>query len=51
MNLYFEIKQKFEDLPVVVYKSEGVDAVDRIKAAIADALTEVVQDDSTVNIE
>lgn len=48
MNLYFEIKEKFEDLPVIVYKAEDFGAVDRIKGAIAEALTEVDQDSTTV---
>ncbi len=40
MNLYFEIKQKYRDLPVIVYKADGFDAMDRIKAAISDTLAE-----------
>lgn len=38
MKLYFEVKQKYTDFPVIVFKTKGFDAMDRIKAAIADAL-------------
>ena len=40
MKLYFEIKQKHTYLPVIVYKAAGFDAMDRIKAAIANVLCE-----------
>ena len=40
MKLYFEIKRKHTDLPVIIYKAGGLDAMDRIKAAIADFLSE-----------
>jgi DNA-binding response OmpR family regulator len=40
MNLYFNIKQKYADLAVIIYKTDGFDAIDRIKAAIADVLSE-----------
>jgi len=38
MKLYFEIKQKYADLPVIVYKAVGFNAMDRIKEAVAGAL-------------
>ena len=40
MKLYFEIKKTHTDLPVIVYKVAGFDAMDRIKGAVADALVE-----------
>jgi DNA-binding NtrC family response regulator len=40
MKLYFKIKQKYADLPVIVYRTGGFDAMDRIKAAIDEILSE-----------
>jgi DNA-binding NtrC family response regulator len=40
MNLYFDIKEKYADLPVIIYEAAGFDAIDRIKAAINDVLSE-----------
>jgi DNA-binding NtrC family response regulator len=40
MNLYFDIKEKYADLPVIVYKTDSFDVMDRIKAAIDDVLGE-----------
>ena len=38
MKLYFDIRQKYADLPAIIYKAVGDDAMDRIKGAVADAL-------------
>ena len=40
MKLCFEIKEKYMDLPVIIYQTGDFDAMDRIKAAIADVLSE-----------
>jgi DNA-binding response OmpR family regulator len=40
MKLYFDIKEKYADLPVIVYETAGFDTMDRIKAAIDDVLAE-----------
>ena len=37
MKLYFDIKEKYADLPVIIYKVGGFDAMDRIKEAVTDA--------------
>jgi two-component system alkaline phosphatase synthesis response regulator PhoP len=38
LNLYFDIKQEYPYLPVVVYTATGQDTVDRINAAITEHL-------------
>jgi DNA-binding NtrC family response regulator len=40
MELYFEIKQKHADIPVIVDKAKGFDVADRIKAAIVGTFSE-----------
>jgi DNA-binding response OmpR family regulator len=37
-KLYFDIRQKYADLPSIIYKAAGDDVMDRIKGAVADAL-------------
>ena len=39
MKLYFEIKEKYTDLPLIIYQTGGSDAMDGIKAAIAEVLS------------
>lgn len=39
MNLYWEIKKKYADLPVILYNASGIDAVNRINTAVAGALS------------
>jgi DNA-binding response OmpR family regulator len=51
MNLYFEIKQKYTDLAVIVYKAAGFEAMDRIKAAVAEALGKYRLNGSGFNVQ
>jgi DNA-binding response OmpR family regulator len=40
MNLYFEIKQKYADLSVIIYQVKDIECADRIKEFITYALKE-----------
>ena len=40
MNLYVAIKKKYAALPVILYNTGGIDAMNRIKTAVADSLRE-----------
>ena len=50
MRLYLDLKQKFPNLAVIVYKCRNYGDVDRIKGAVADALGKLRLSGSRFNV-